>query len=157
MATGCDPRSLDPVGLPMGVRMRNWKREKTGDAQNLLPVRATSGHGYVRTVPLPVTWLCHFRSKGHTKADSAHLRRSDEEQPVVMWPEVTSVTCPVRKYVLRMCNRKLRTIRIENHGYVFWRADSYFNISFGKVTSLWYIWSNKYGSWSNMFYKKCIA
>jgi hypothetical protein len=34
-------------------------REKTGDAQNLLPVRATSGHGYVRTVPLPVTWLCH--------------------------------------------------------------------------------------------------
>ena len=41
------------------------------------------------------------------------------ELPEVTWPEVTSVTCPdvtsvtcpVRKYVLRMCNRKLRHIR----------------------------------------------
>ena len=33
------------------------------------------------------------------------------------WPEVTSVTCPVRKYVLSMHNRKLRHIRPSG---VFW-------------------------------------
>ena len=31
--------------------------------------------------------------------------------PEVTWPEVTSVTCLVRKYILRMRNRKLRHIR----------------------------------------------
>ena len=31
--------------------------------------------------------------------------------PDVTWPEVTSVTCHIRKYVLRMRNRKLRNIR----------------------------------------------
>ena len=39
-----------------------------------------------------------------------HLRRSDDEQPEVIIPEVTSVICTVRKYVLRMRNRKLRHI-----------------------------------------------
>jgi hypothetical protein len=33
------------------------------------------------------------------------------EVTLVTWPEVTSVMCPVRKHVLRMCNRKLRNIR----------------------------------------------
>jgi hypothetical protein len=54
-----------------------------------------------------------------------YLRWSDAvEQPEVTWPEVTwpegtsvtwrdvtSITCPVRKYVLHMRNRKLRNIR----------------------------------------------
>ena len=54
-----------------------------------------------------------------------YLRWSDAvEQPEVTWPEVTwpegtsvtwrdvtSITCPVRKYVLPMRNRKLRNIR----------------------------------------------
>jgi hypothetical protein len=35
----------------------------------------------------------------------------------VTWPEVTSVTCPVWKYVLRMRNRKLHTIR---PSWAFW-------------------------------------
>ena len=34
------------------------------------------------------------------------------------WPEVTSVTCPVRTYVLRMRNRKLRHIRLSG---AFWQ------------------------------------
>ena len=36
-----------------------------------------------------------------------YLRGSDH----CAWPEVTSVTCPVRKYVIRMRNRELRHIR----------------------------------------------
>jgi hypothetical protein len=33
----------------------------------------TSGQGHFRTEPLPVTWLCHFRSKGPTRVDIAQL------------------------------------------------------------------------------------
>ena len=48
-------------------------RGKTGHAQNLLPVRATSGHGHFRTLAFPVTWLSHFRSKSPTREDMAQL------------------------------------------------------------------------------------
>ena len=33
----------------------------------------TSGQGHFRTGPLPVTWLCHFRSKDPTRVDIAQL------------------------------------------------------------------------------------
>jgi hypothetical protein len=49
----------------------------------------------------------------------SYLRKSDGEQPEVMWPEVTAVTwpevtsvaCPLWKYTMRMRNWKLRNIR----------------------------------------------
>jgi hypothetical protein len=41
-------------------------REKTGHAQNLLPVRVACGQGLFR-------WRDHFRSKGPTRADIAQL------------------------------------------------------------------------------------
>jgi hypothetical protein len=40
---------------------------KTGHAQNLLPVRTTSGQGLFQSRD------CHFRSKGPTRADMAQL------------------------------------------------------------------------------------
>jgi len=70
---------------------------------------------------------------------NAYLRRSDEELPEIMWPEVTSVTWPevamtesgpdrksrdrkrpYRKYVVRMHNRKWRPSRAPEVTPVTW-------------------------------------
>jgi hypothetical protein len=48
--------------VPMILLLRQKRGEKPG-------MRRT----YFRTGPLPVTWLCHFRSKGPTRADIAQL------------------------------------------------------------------------------------
>jgi hypothetical protein len=48
--------------VAMLLLLRKKTREKAGNAQNVLPVRALS-----------VTWLCHFRSKGPTRTDIAQL------------------------------------------------------------------------------------
>ena len=48
----------------------------------------------------------HGYSSSHICGGSNHCA-----WPEVTWPEMMSVTCPVRKYVLRMRNRKLRHIR----------------------------------------------
>ena len=36
--------------------------------ENRACAEQTSGQGHFRTGPLPITWLCHFRSKGPTRA-----------------------------------------------------------------------------------------
>jgi hypothetical protein len=60
---------------------------------------------------LPVVY---WYSSSHICGGSDHCAWPEvtrPDVPLVTWPEVTSVTCPVRKYVLRMHNRKLRNIR----------------------------------------------
>ena len=50
---------------------------------------------YFRSGPLPVTWLCHFRSKGPTRADMAQLPVADAQNILpytVISGHVTDVT-----------------------------------------------------------------
>ena len=67
---------------------------------------------YILTNPVIYKWPNRFvyMSSIWVRTKS-YLRRCCEMLPEVTWPEVTSVMCPVRKYVLRMHNRKLRHIR----------------------------------------------
>jgi hypothetical protein len=86
------------------------------------------GHHYTQTIIdyANKTWtILEATGSSIWARTKSYLRRSDEEQPEVMWPEVTSVTwpeltlvtCPVQKCVLRMCNQKLRNIRLS---VAFW-------------------------------------
>ena len=86
------------------------------------------GHHYTQTIIdyANKTWtILQTTGSSIWARTKSYLRRSDEEQPEVMWPEVTSVTwpkltlvkCPVQEYALRMCNQKLRNIRL---GVTFW-------------------------------------
>jgi hypothetical protein len=89
-------RMRTPKEIPKGVKWpwvtsgshgTTTKKKNAGKRRGC--AEHASGQGHFRTAPLPVTWLIS----------------------ALVEPFVTSVLCSVRKYVLRMCNRKLRNIR----------------------------------------------
>ena len=107
------------TGNIWSTRLRQTKQE-----HNTICV----GHHYTQTIIdyANKTWtILQATGSSIWARTKSYLRRSDEEQPEVMWPEVTSVTwpeltlvtCPVQKCILRMCNQKLRNIRLS---VAFW-------------------------------------
>ena len=110
--------------------MKNWQSRETGNIW-CTRLRQTKqehnticvGHHYTQTIIdyANKTWtILQTTGSSIWARTKSYLRRSDEEQPEIMWPEVTSVTwpeltlvkCPVQDYALRMCNQKLRNIRL---------------------------------------------
>ena len=60
-----------PPSVTSGSHATTTKKKARGKSRAC--AEPTSGQGHFRTGPLPVTWLCHFRSKGPTRADMAQL------------------------------------------------------------------------------------
>jgi len=109
---------------------------------------------YFRSGPLPVTWLCHFRSKDPTRADMVQLPVAHGQiiLPVrVTSGRVTDVTSGhvtsgstsqhLRKYDF-VCIHIL-LISFNHNAFRKWNSttDHLFSLqSFGKKTLLWFHW-----------------
>ena len=76
-------------------------RKKRGEIRAC--TEPTSGQDYFRTGPIQVTWLCHFRSKGPTRADIAQLPVAHAQNILpdsVTSGHVTDVTSGHMTYVI---------------------------------------------------------
>ena len=66
--SGCvHPRELRKGQVTFGSHVTTTKKKARGKSRAC--AEPTSGQEHFRTGPLPVTWLCHFRSKGPTRAE----------------------------------------------------------------------------------------
>ena len=66
-----NPEGVKWPSVTSGNHVTTTKKKKCGKSRAC--AEHTSGQGHFRTGPLPVTWLCHFRSKGPTRADITQL------------------------------------------------------------------------------------
>ena len=63
--------SSDLRSHPVAMLLLLLRKKRGGKSRAC--AEPTSDQDRLRTGPLPVTWLCHFRSKGPTRADIAQL------------------------------------------------------------------------------------
>jgi hypothetical protein len=92
---------------------------KTQGEKSRACAEPTSGQGHLRTGPLPVTWLCHFRSKGPIRADMSQLPVAHAQNilpdsiiPVTWLTSLPVISLPVMSLpVHRTIHRKYDFVR----------------------------------------------
>ena len=81
-----NPEGIKWPWVTSGSPVTTTKKKTRGKSRTC--AEPTSGQGRLLTGPLPVTWRCHFRSKGPTRADIAQNILPDR----VTFGHVTDVT-----------------------------------------------------------------